>query len=76
MGIPSSQQGAIFSRFVRPDHARDSTIGGTGLGLSLWRELIERHNGRICFESVENKGSTFYVSLPLAVAAESASDGV
>jgi signal transduction histidine kinase len=76
MGIPSYQQGAIFSRFVRADNARDSNIGGTGLDLSLCRELIERHNGRIWFEPVENKGSTFYVSLPLAVAAESASDVV
>ncbi len=66
IGIPVDQQGRIFSRFARADNARTSNISGTGLGLYLCHELVERHNGRIWFESVEHQGSTFYVSLPLA----------
>ncbi len=66
IGIPAHQQTNIFGRFVRADNARMREIGGTGLGLYLCHELVERHGGRIWFESVENQGSTFYVSLPLA----------
>ena len=66
IGIPVHQQANIFGRFVRADNARTREIGGTGLGLYLCRELVERHDGRIWFESVEGQGSTFYVSLPLA----------
>ena len=65
IGIPAYQQGRIFSRFMRADNAHAHNIGGTGLGLYLCRELVERHYGRIWFESVEGQGSTFYVSLPL-----------
>jgi signal transduction histidine kinase len=65
IGIPAYQQGRIFSRFMRADNAHAHNIGGTGLGLYLCRELVERHDGRIWFESVEGQGSTFYVSLPL-----------
>ncbi len=65
IGIPASQQGRIFGRFMRADNARE--IGGTGLGLYLCRELVERHGGRIWFESSEGQGSTFYISLPLVV---------
>jgi two-component system, OmpR family, phosphate regulon sensor histidine kinase PhoR len=65
IGIPAHQQGRIFSRFMRADNAHANNIGGTGLGLYLCRELVERHNGHIWFESVERQGSTFYVSLPL-----------
>lgn len=65
IGIPQSQQTQIFGRFVRADNARDQGIGGTGLGLYLCRELIERQCGRIWFDSVEGRGSTFYVLLPL-----------
>jgi signal transduction histidine kinase len=65
IGIPAYQQGRIFSRFMRADNAHAHNIGGTGLGLYLCRELVERHNGRIWFESIEGQGSTFYVSLPL-----------
>jgi len=65
IGIPAHQQSRIFSRFMRADNAHANNIGGTGLGLYLCRELVERHNGRIWFESVEGQGSTFYVSLPL-----------
>jgi len=65
IGIPAHQQARIFSRFVRADNAREREIGGTGLGLYLCRELVERHHGRIWFASTEGQGSTFFVSLPL-----------
>ncbi|HYB00286.1 MAG TPA: ATP-binding protein [Ktedonobacteraceae bacterium] len=65
IGIPAHQQSRIFSRFMRADNAHAHNIGGTGLGLYLCRELVERHKGRIWFESIEGQGSTFYVSLPL-----------
>lgn len=64
IGIPVQQQARMFGRFERADNARSYGIGGTGLGLYLCRELVERHGGRIWFESVEGEGSTFYVSLP------------
>lgn len=65
IGIPTQQQIRIFGRFVRADNARTHGIYGTGLGLYLSRELIERHGGRIWFQSVEGKGTTFFISLPL-----------
>ncbi len=76
IGIPKQQQARIFGRFIRGDNARVYGIGGTGLGLYLSRELVwyrtgplpqsvERHSGRIWFESAEGKGSTFSISLPL-----------
>ena len=65
IGIPENQHGRIFSRFMRADNTQMYDIKGTGLGLYLSRELVERHNGRIWFKSVEGKGSAFYVSLPL-----------
>lgn len=65
IGIPLAQQGHIFGRFERADNARKREIKGTGLGLYLCRELVERNDGRIWFESIEGQGSTFYVLLPL-----------
>lgn len=67
IGIPADQQAHIFGRFMRADNARAREIKGTGLGLYLCRELVERHNGRIWFESTEGVGSTFFISLPLAI---------
>lgn len=55
IGIPV-QQARIFGRFERTDNARAYGIGGTGLGLYLCRELVERHGGRIWFESAEGQG--------------------
>ena len=65
IGIPMQQQNRIFGRFMRADNARAHGIRGTGLGLYLCRELIERQNGHIWFASNEGVGSTFYISLPL-----------
>ena len=66
IGIPAQQHQLVFGRFARADNARAYGIGGTGLGLYLCRELVDRQGGRIWFESVEGQGSTFFVALPLA----------
>lgn len=66
IGIPVKQQAIIFGRFARAENARELGIKGTGLGLYLCRELVERQGGRIWFESVEGSGSTFYITVPLA----------
>jgi signal transduction histidine kinase len=65
IGIPADQQAQIFGRFMRAENVRAHGIGGTGLGLYLCRELVERQGGRIWFESVEGEGSTFRVALPV-----------
>ena len=65
IGIPAQQQARIFGRFIRADNAQVRGITGTGLGLYLCRELVERQGGRIWFESMEDVGSTFYVAFPL-----------
>ncbi|MGZ3637004.1 MAG: ATP-binding protein [Ktedonobacterales bacterium] len=67
IGIPFDQQSRLFTRFSRALNARERGISGTGLGLYLCKELVERHNGRIWFESQEGSGTTFYISLPLHV---------
>lgn len=64
MGIPRAYQSHLFGRFVRAENVRAAGIRGTGLGLYLCRELIERHGGHISFESEEGVGSTFFFSLP------------
>src|SRR5579884_267134 len=64
IGIPAEQQAQIFQRFVQAENARAYGIEGTGLGLYLCRALLERHGGRIWYESVEGQGSTFFIALP------------
>lgn len=64
IGIPEQDQARIFGQFARAGNAESYGIGGTGLGLYLCRELIERHHGRIWFESREGQGTTFFVALP------------
>jgi PAS domain S-box-containing protein len=66
IGIPAHQQARVFDRFSRADNAIGLGIPGTGLGLYLCRELLDRQGGRIWFDSEEGIGSTFYVALPLA----------
>ncbi|MCD2255614.1 cell wall metabolism sensor histidine kinase WalK [Agrilactobacillus fermenti] len=64
LGIPRKDLNKIFDRFYRVDKARSRKQGGTGLGLAISKEVIEAHHGRIWADSVEGKGSTFYISLP------------
>ena len=68
IGIPRRQHAQIFGRFMRADNAQAWGISGTGLGLYICRELVERHGGQLWFESEEDAGSTFFVTLPLVSA--------
>jgi signal transduction histidine kinase len=64
-GIPPDQLRLIFEPFYTTKEPDEHGHGGTGLGLSVCRQIIEQHQGRIRVESVVGKGSTFTVKLPL-----------
>lgn len=64
LGIPKKDLEKVFERFYRVDKARARKQGGTGLGLAISKEVMKAHQGQIWVESVEGKGSTFYISLP------------
>lgn len=65
MGIAKAKQASLFDRFYEGEHRKFNTYG-TGIGLSLTRDLVHLHHGEITFESVEGQGTTFTVTLPLA----------
>ena len=65
-GIPISQQDKIFSKLFRADNVRQTDTVGTGLGLYLVNGIVEVFGGEISFESKENEGTTFIVTIPLA----------
>jgi signal transduction histidine kinase len=69
VGIPAGDLDLIFERFHRASNVR-SLIGGTGLGLSGAKRIIEAHGGRIHVESSPNQGSVFTIQLPLDRAEE------
>lgn len=66
MGIPQDQKHRLFSKFFRANNAIRMQTEGSGLGLFIAQNIIEKHQGRIWAESEENKGSTFYFALPVA----------
>jgi len=66
LGIPPTEQARIFEKFFRLDPQLTRGVGGTGLGLYICRELVERMHGRIGVNSDGRSGSTFWVELPLA----------
>jgi signal transduction histidine kinase len=66
IGIAPAEQAQIFERFHRLDPNMAQGIGGTGLGLYICRELVQRMGGQIWVTSREGEGSTFSFNLPLA----------
>ena len=66
-GIPARDIDRIFERFYRVDRSRDTTTGGTGIGLSIVRHVALNHGGTVGVESVEGEGSTFRLDLPVVV---------
>jgi PAS domain S-box-containing protein len=67
LGIPRDEHERIFEKFYRLDPALTRGVNGTGLGLYISKELVERMNGRISVDSEPGRGSTFVVEVPLAV---------
>ncbi len=63
-GIPTKNIPYIFDRFYQVDNSTTREYQGTGIGLSLSKELVELHGGKITAESKEGEGSTFIVQLP------------
>ena len=67
-GISSRDLGNIFNRFYRADSSRNSTQGGSGIGLSIVKKIMEDHGGRVWASSTEGEGTTMYFSLRKHVA--------
>ena len=66
VGIPETEQKHLFEKFYRGEHAKKIDPNGSGLGLFIVKNIIERHKGKVWAESTPGRGSTFYLSLPLA----------
>ena len=64
VGITDDDKLHIFERFYKADKARDRSLGGNGLGLSLVKKIVDLHGGMIMVESALNKGTTFIVKMP------------
>ncbi|MGC9505298.1 PAS domain S-box protein [Baaleninema sp.] len=65
-GIPPDKLDRIFERFHQVDPSDSRRKGGTGLGLTICRSIVEQHGGRIWVDSTPNLGSCFYFTLPIA----------
>jgi PAS domain S-box-containing protein len=64
-GIPVADQPRIFDKFYRGSNIAE--VEGSGLGLAIVKTIVESHQGRIWVESVEGKGSSFFIVLPILV---------
>lgn len=65
IGIPEDKQKIIFEPFKQVDSSLSRTYSGTGLGLTIVKNLVEMHGGEIKVESEATKGSTFTIILPV-----------
>jgi two-component system phosphate regulon sensor histidine kinase PhoR len=64
-GIPPEDGQHVFERFYQSNHSEQSKMGGYGLGLSIAKLIVEQHGGSINFETLLDKGTTFYFTLPI-----------
>lgn len=71
IGIPKDRVDAIFDVFTQADSSLTKAYGGTGLGLTIAKQLAEKMGGSLCVESVENVGATFTLNLPAKPADDS-----
>jgi signal transduction histidine kinase len=67
IGISPEKHHAIFAPFAQADGSTTRQYGGTGLGLTISKRLVEMMGGRIWFESEPRRGSTFFFTIPAAV---------
>lgn len=65
IGVPKNVQHRLFTKFFRAENARNARPDGTGLGLFMAQKIIDLQGGKVIFQSVENKGSTFGFRFPL-----------
>ena len=65
-GIPRVEQGRLFERFYRADKARNRRVDGTGLGLSLVREIARAHGGDLVLDRSDDQRTVFVLTVPLA----------
>ncbi len=71
VGIPAEKQQAIFRAFEQADSSTTRKYGGTGLGLTISRRLVEMMGGRIWVDSADDRGSTFHFTIRCAVSTQS-----
>lgn len=64
-GIPGDQLEHVFEPFYRGPDVQESPISGLGLGLTICKEIVDRHGGHIWCDSIEGKGTVFSVALPM-----------
>ncbi|MFQ1000623.1 sensor histidine kinase [Modestobacter sp. SSW1-42] len=65
VGIPSGEQGQLFTSFFRASTARRNAVPGVGLGLTITKAITTAHGGTLDVESAEGRGTTFTLTLPL-----------
>ncbi|HLY97396.1 MAG TPA: ATP-binding protein, partial [Sideroxyarcus sp.] len=74
-GIPAEKLDAIFERFQQVDASDSRDKGGTGLGLAITRSIVQQHGGEVWANSEVERGSNFFIRLPVAAAVVGAVEG-
>jgi methyl-accepting chemotaxis protein len=65
-GIPEHQQDKMFTKLFRADNVKEKDTEGTGLGLYIIKSILNQCNGKVWFKSIEDKGTTFYILMPVS----------